>query len=198
LSKRIPLLACALVLSALALAACGGGSSNSDETGTVEEVVETSATSTDPADCAKTETEHFMEQVSQESGKAAVKQCEKEAEEEKGSESVVVSNVEVDGSSATAEAALTGGGLDGQSVEVALVKEGDQWKMNEVVKFIKLDKAKLVENFKEEFSKPSSELSPKFAACFVEAFEKGSQADIEELLISGSSKALEEVAKGCS
>jgi len=197
LSTRIPLLACALILSALALAACGS-SGGSDETSEVEAVIKTSATSTDPADCAKTETQQFMEQVSQESGKAAVKQCEKEAEEEEGSESVVVSNVEIDGSSATAEAALTGGGLDGQSVEVELVNEDGQWKMNEVVKFAKLDKSKLVESFKKEFSKPSSELSPKFADCFIEAFEKGSQADIEELLIGGSSKALEEVAKGCS
>lgn len=197
MSTRIPLLACALILSALALAACGS-SGGSDETSEVEAVIKTSATSTDPADCAKTETQQFMEQVSQESGKAAVKQCEKEAEEEEGSESVVVSNVEIDGSSATAEAALTGGGLDGQSVEVELVNEDGQWKMNEVVKFAKLDKSKLVESFKKEFSKPSSELSPKFADCFIEAFEKGSQADIEELLIGGSSKALEEVAKGCS
>ncbi len=196
MSKRPLLLPCILILSALALAACGS-SGNSDES-KVEEVIETSATSTDPADCTKLQTQKFVEQTTQENGKAALKSCEEEAEKEEGSESAKVSNVEVEGSSATADVALTGGGFDGQTVEVALVKEGDQWKLNEVTKFVKLDQAKLVETFEREFSKPSSELSPKLAACFTEAFEEASQAEVEELLLSGSTEALEEVAVHCS
>ena len=194
MSERLLFLPCIAILLALGLSACGGGS---DETGKVEGVIETSATTTDPADCKKLETQRFMEQVSQESGNAAVEECEEEAKKDEGSESVTISEVKVDGSSATAEAALKGGGFDGQTVEVALVKDGDQWKMDEVVKFTKLDQARLVEFFKEELSKPSSELSPKLAGCFVEAFEGGSQAEIEELLLSRSSKALEEVAEAC-
>lgn len=68
-------------------------------------------------------------------GAEAVKTCEKEASEESGAESASVSNVEVDGSKATADVALTGGSLDGQGVEVALVKQGDQWKLDEITGF---------------------------------------------------------------
>jgi len=194
LRKRLLLLPCIAILLALGIAACGGGG---DETATIEEVIETSATTTNPADCKKLETQQFMEQLSQESGTAAVEECEKEAEKEEGSDAVSVSNVEVSGSNATAEAELKGGGFDGQTVEVALVKEGDQWKLNEVVKFTKLDQGHLAEVFEEEFEKSANELSPKLTSCFIEAFAEGSQAEVEELLLSGSSKALEEVAEAC-
>lgn len=138
-----------------------------------------------------------MEQTAQESGKAAVKKCEEEAEAEEGAESVSVSNVEVSDSSATAEAALTGGALNGQTLEVELVKGGEQWQLNEVVKFTEFDRAKLVEYVKEQFSPSANGPSPKLAGCFVEAFQEGSQAEIEELLWSGSGKGFEELAEAC-
>jgi hypothetical protein len=193
--KRRFALACLLVFSALTVVACGN-SGSSDES-QIEEAIETSATSTDPADCTKLQTQQFMEQTTQESGKAAVTKCEAEAEAEEGAESASVSNVEASGSSATAEAALTGGGLGGQTVEVELVKTGDQWQLNEVVKFTKFDRAKLVEYFKEEFTKASSELPAKIAGCLIEAFQEDSQAEIEELLLSSSTEALEKVAIAC-
>jgi hypothetical protein len=194
--KRCLALTCLLLFSALALVACGS-SGNGDES-QIEEAIETSATSTDPADCTKFETQKFMEQTAQESGKAAVKKCEEEAEAEEGAESVSVSSVEVDGSTATAEAALTGGVLDGQTLEVELVKNGEQWQLNEVVKFTEFDRAKLVEFVEEEFAPSKANgLSPKLAACFVEAFQEGSQAEIEELLFSDSAKGFEELAESC-
>ena len=194
MSKRLLLLPCIALLSALVLAACGGGSSEESQ---IEEAIEKSVTSTDPADCDKLETQKFMEQTTRESGAAAVKKCEEEAENEEGAESVAVSGVEVEGSSATAEAALTGGVLNGQAVEVALVKEGEQWKLDEAVKITKLDRAKLVEAFKQQLAKAAGELTPRLVACFVKAFEGDSQAEVEELLLSGSTRPLEEVAEAC-
>lgn len=197
MSKRLLLLPCLLLLSALALAACGS-SGGSDETSKVEETIETAATNTDPADCSKTQTLHFMEQTNSESGKTAQKSCEEEAENEEGAKSVKISNVEVDGSDATAEVVLAGGNsLEGQTLEVALVKDGDQWKLNEVVKFTKFDKAKLVESFEGEIEK-SGEASSKFAACFIEAFEEADQGEIEKMLFGGNEKGFEEIAKNCS
>jgi hypothetical protein len=194
LRKPLLFLPCVAVLLAFGFSACGGGG---DETAEIEEAIETSATTTDPADCKKLETQRFMEQLAQEDGEVAVEECEEEAENEEGSDSVRVSDVEVDGSDATAEAALTGGGFDGQTIEVALVKDGDQWKVDEIVKFTELDQGRLVEVFEEEFSKSPSEINSKLAGCFIESFEDGSQADIEELVLSGSAKALEEVAEAC-
>jgi hypothetical protein len=195
LRKRLLLLPCILILSALSFAACG--SSSGDE-GEVEEVIEASATTTNPADCKKLNTQEFMEQTTQESGNAAVKECEEEAKNEEGAKSVSVSAVEVDGSDATAEAALSGGNLDGQTLEVALVKDGDQWKLNEVVGFTKFDQGKLVEGLEASLSEASSEVDPKFAGCVIEAFKQGSQSEVEELLFGNSPKALEEVFEACS
>ena len=194
MSERPLLLPLLLILSALALSACG---SSGGEESKVEETIETSATSTDPADCSRLQTQRFMEQTTQESGKAAVKKCEEEAEKEEGSESVEVSNVEAEGSSATAEAALSGGSLDGQAVEVELVKDGDQWKLNEVVKFTKFDNGKFVETFEREIEK-SGESSSKFATCFIEAFKGADQKEVEELLFHGSGNGFEEIARECS
>lgn len=193
--KRLLLLPCILILSALSFAACG--SSSGDE-GEIEEVIETSATTTNPADCKKLNTQEFMEQTTQEGGNAAVKECEEEAKKEEGAKSVSVSAVEVDGSDATAEAALSGGNLDGQTLEVALVKDGDQWKLNEVVEFTKFDQGKLVEGLEASLSEASSEVDPKFASCIIEAFKQGSQPEVEELLFGNSPKALEEVLEACA
>jgi hypothetical protein len=193
-SKRLLLLSCLLLLSALILAACGGGN---DEATKVEEAIETAATTTNPAECTKTQTQKFMEQTSNESGKAAVKGCEEEAENEEGAKSAKVSNVEVSGSSATAEVGLSGGNLDGQTLEVALVEQGDQWKLNEVVKFTQFDQEKLVETFEREIEK-SGEANSKFTGCFVEALEEADRAEIEGLVLRGSAKGIEKAVENCS
>jgi ABC-type glycerol-3-phosphate transport system substrate-binding protein len=193
-SKRLLLLPCIAILAALSLAACGSGG---DESGEVEEAIETSATTTDPADCKRLETQRFMEQTSGESGKAALQECEEEAEKDKGAESVKVSSVEVDGAKATGDAALQGGTLDGQTVEVALVKDGEQWKLDEVVKFTKFDQGSLVQFFEEQFADPQNEVPPRLANCIIEAVEEGTQGEVEELIFSGSRKPLEEVAESC-
>jgi hypothetical protein len=195
LRKRLLLLPCILILSALSFTACG--SSGGDE-GEIEEAIEVSATTTNPADCKKLNTQQFMEQTTQESGDAAVEECEEEAKEDEGSESVSVSKVEVDGSDATAVAALSGGRLDGQALKLALVKDGDQWKLDEVVEFTKFNQAKLIEVLEEGLAEPGSEVDPKFGGCIIEAFKQGSQAEVEELVFGKSPQALEEVFEACS
>lgn len=192
--KRLPTVLALLIVSAFTLAACG--SSGGDE-GEVEEAVEISATTTDPADCKKLQTQEFMEQISRESGLAAVEACEEEAKNEEGADSVEVSAIEVDGSDATAEAALEGGSLDGQTVEVALIDDGDQWKMNEVVKFTDFDHAHLVEGLETQLSDASGD-EAKFASCFVEVFKQASEAEVEELIFGKSPQALEETFETCS
>ncbi len=194
MSKRLASLSLLVIAVAIGLTACGAGG---DETATVEEVIETAATSKDPVDCKKLQTQGFMEQTSHQSGSAAVSQCEEEAKQGAGAEKVAVSNVAIDGSDATAEVKLQGGNLTGQTIEVALVDDGDQWKMDKVVKFTKYDQASLIDFFSKEFKKSSSGISPKLASCLLGVFEKSSQAEVEDLFISGSSKALEEAAESC-
>jgi len=195
LPKRLLLLPCFLVLSALAFVACGSGG---NEDSKVEEVIETAAASNDPADCKKLQTQKFTEQASHKSGGGAVMRCEEEAEEIEGVEAATVSNVKVDGSNATARVALRGGTLNGQAVEVALVKSGDQWKLDEIVEFTKFDEQKLVEGLERELEENSNGVSAEFAACFTEAFSQGGEQEVEELLLSPASGEVEGVAKHCA
>jgi hypothetical protein len=194
LLKRRLVLPCLLIVSALALVACGGGNSDESE---IEEAVEVSATSKDPADCKKLSTQNFMEQTTRSEGAEAVKGCEQNATDGVGAKSVKVSEVEVDGSKATADAALTGGSFDGQSLKIALVKEGDQWKLDELAGFAKFDEAKVIEILESQFNEPSSGVSKSQASCIVESFEEAPEAELEEALLSGATKGFEEIAEGC-
>lgn len=192
--KRYLVLLCLLIASALALAACG--SSDNDES-QIEDVVVTSATSTDPADCKELATQQFIEQTTQSEGSEAIETCEEEATNDEGADKATVSNVEVDGSNASADVALSGGGFDGQKVEVTLVKEDDQWKLDEIAGFAKFDEAKVIETLEKGFAEPSSEVSKGLASCIVESFEEAPQAEFEDALISGSTKGFEEIAGDC-
>jgi hypothetical protein len=195
LNKRHLLLISALIVSALALVACGGsGSSDEDE---IEAAIETSATTADPANCTELETLNFVEQSSGESGKAATEACEEEAKDPAGkAKSVVVSKVEVDGSDATANAALTGGNLEGQTASIALVEEDGQWKLDEISGFVKLDQAQLAKVFDEELKK-NKEVTPQMTACIVAGIEAAPQAEAEEFILDPANQALGELVESC-
>jgi hypothetical protein len=183
-----------LILSAPALGACGG----SDPAGEVEEVIEVAAASTDPADCTKLQTQGFTEQSSHETGGGAVKLCERQAREGEGVKAATVSNVKVQDSKATAKATLEGGTLDGQTVELALIKSGDQWKLDEIVEFVKFDEQKLIEGLEGEFEEKSGKVSANFAHCFIEHFNEGGKGEVEELLLTPPAEEVEGVARICA
>jgi hypothetical protein len=138
-----------------------------------------------------------MEQSTSTEGGAAVKQCEENAKEEDGAEKAEVSEVEVDGSEATADVKLTGGSLSGQGLEIALVKEGDNWLLNELVGFTEFDGAALAESIGKSLEEQGGEAA-ELAPCIEENFEIGEQSEIEELVISGSTKPIEELAEECA
>jgi ABC-type glycerol-3-phosphate transport system substrate-binding protein len=195
LKKRHLLLISALLVSALSLVACGGsGSSDEDQ---IEEAIETSATASDPANCTKLETLAFSEQSSGESGKAATEECEKEAKDPEGkAESVAVSEVEVDGSKATANAAITGGSLEGQTVSIALVEEDGQWKLDQITGFAKLDQTQLAKVFKEQLEK-GEEVEPEVTACIVSGIEEATPAEAEDFVLDPTNQAIGELAESC-
>lgn len=197
MKKRYLLLPCLLIVSALALVACGGGGSSAESE--IEEAIETSATSGDPANCTKFETANFVEQSTSESGKEAIKTCEEEAKKdpESKAESVEVSEVEVDGSKATANAALSGGAFDGQTLTVALVEEEGGWKLDELTGFAKFDQGAIAHVFETQLEK-SGELNAEQTSCIVEGIEELPQAEVEEVILSGKSTSVEELAEGCA
>ncbi len=192
--KRRLALACLLIVSAFAIAACGGGSGDESQ---IEEAVETSAASGDPADCKKLSTRQFMEQTTKSTGSEAVETCEEQAAENEGVEAAVVSSVEVEGSKATADAILTGGALDGQEVEIDLVKDGDRWKLDEIAGFTAFDPSAVIASLEKEFAKPSNEISKSQTACVVDSFKAAPEAELEEALLSSTTEGFEEIAGSC-
>lgn len=191
----LPFALLTLVLS-LSLAACGGGGESDEDK--IVETIETSATSTDPADCKELATQNFMEQTESEKGSKAVKSCEEETEDTEGDpESVEVSNVAINGSKATADAAFSGGNFDGQTLGVALVEEDSDWKLDEVAGFTEFDQEKLVANFEKLFESGEEPLEPQVTTCMGEVFRELSKPEFEELLFGGSQQPIVEIAEGC-
>jgi hypothetical protein len=191
-----------LIAAALALSACGGGGSSSsgggDEEAAIEEAVEKSATTSDPSKCTEFQTQAFNEQEKATSGKEATEICEEAAEEqETPAKSVDVSNVKVDGETATAEAAIGGSALNGQTVELELVKEEGDWKLNQFLQFSKFSAKALSESFEKEFAAAEGEISPGLAKCISEGIGKISQAEAEEVAFEGEIEIIESMASNC-
>jgi hypothetical protein len=198
LKARFALLVALLPILALC-AGCGsssggstgsGGSGGSDESAIAEAIEKTVS---DPSSaCKKYETQNFVEQISHEQGSAAVKDCEESTNED--SESVDVANIEVSGSSATADAAFSGGSFDGQALTIALVKDGEGWKLDEATSFATLDKEALISQIEELLGSSS----PDQVSCITDALKEQSNEFFEAFLLKGEASELEKLAEGCA
>jgi len=194
--KKVLVLPFALLVALFALSACGGSSdSSSGDEAAVKTAIEESATSEDPKICSEFQTEAFNEFEYPEGN--ALKGCEEAAESGASvAESVDVSNVEVDGEKATAEVEVKGSGLDGQEIEVALAKEGGDWKMNELVSFAKFDAAGFAETLGEKLAEEEG-ITPELAKCVSESLGSVSQEEAEMIVFEKNLEPLEEAAGGC-
>ncbi|HET9676464.1 MAG TPA: hypothetical protein VFP21_03045 [Solirubrobacterales bacterium] len=189
------LLPALLLALTLGLAACGGGGESDEDK--ITSTIETAATSTDPAVCDETQTLNFMEQTSSSSGKEAEKECEEETKSgESNPDSVTVSKVEVDGGNATADAEFKGGTFDQQTLELALVEEGGDWKLDELTGFAKFDPESLVKAFSEQLEE-EPEIEPETASCIVEGMEELPKGELESLVIENNTEPIVEIAESC-
>ncbi len=197
--KARPLVPLALlILAALALSACGGGGNSAAE-GKITETIETVATTSNPKNCTELETQRFVEQNAEEKGKAAVETCEKEAKAGgEPAKSATVSKISVNGEKATAQAEFEGGSLGSQAIEVALVEEGGNWKLDQIEGFANYDGKALGEAFERQFEEEPGELTSEQAKCISGKVAEASQAEAEELFLSGSAKKIIELAQGCA
>jgi hypothetical protein len=192
---HLALLPTLLLALALGLAACGGGGESDEDK--IVSTIEESATSTDPAICGETQTLNFMEQTSGNTGKEAEKGCEQEAEAgEDQPDSVKVSKVKVDGGSATAEAEFKGGSFDAQTVELALVEEGGDWKLDELKGFANFDSESLIDAFAERIEKEPS-IEPETASCLIKGIEELPDSELESVVIENNTEVFGEIAESC-
>ena len=160
--NRIATLALSLSAS-LALVACGGGDEGGEDEDKVTEVVETTYTTADPALCTDAMTQTFVEQITGESGEFAIENCE-EGFSEAAQESVDVSNVEVDGDTATVELGGSEGDInEGQVLLLGLVKEGEQWKLDRIQDYAEFDQQAFADQLVKEAA--TQNVSPAVLEC---------------------------------
>lgn len=198
MTKLRLLLPALLLIVPLTLVACGGGDGESDEDKVIG-VIKTSATSDDPADCEALSTQAFLEQTQLSQGVQAIRDCEEEAEEEENDpKSVAVSNVGVEGSTATADVAFAGGTYDGQTLSVGLVEEDGDWKLDEVLGFTEFNQDQLVTTFEKSLSSDEAALRPEEISCIGEALGALSKEETEEVLFGGSLERIVQFFEGCS
>jgi ABC-type glycerol-3-phosphate transport system substrate-binding protein len=189
------LLPALLLALSLGFAACGGGGESDEDK--VVSAIETAATSTDPAVCDETQTLAFMEQTSGSTGKDAEKECEEEAKsDEDKPDAVNVSQVEVDGDGATANAEFKGGSFDAQTLELALIEEDGDWKLDKLIGFAEFDPESLVSAFAERIE-AEPEIEPETADCFVEGIEELSSSELESIVIESNTEVFGDIAQAC-
>jgi hypothetical protein len=199
LKKSLLILPLVLIAAALSLTACGGGSSSSGggEETAIEEAIEESATSTEPSKCTEFQTAEFNEAESGETGNAALKTCEEEVEAEKNpAESVTVSNISVNGETATAEVEVTGSALNAQAVELELAKEEGAWKLNKFLALASFDGEALGEGLEEQLDEEEG-ISASLAKCVSEGVAEMSKEEAEAMIFEKSPEPVEEIAKSC-
>jgi hypothetical protein len=174
------------IVAAVGLGACGDGGDDQEpsaEEQQIAKVIEEAAIRADPANCSELQTESFNEQIYLETGEEATEACEEEPEEDQA-DSVEVSEIEVDGTTATAEAAIGGGDFDGQTLALELVKEDEQWKIDRLADFAELDRDSLNAAFAENVDR-DGETPEELRDCVVEEFESFSDHEVEDLYLSG-------------
>jgi hypothetical protein len=197
--RRPTRLLCALaVLTPVLVVAGCGGSGNGSSTGTtaggdeaqIATAIRTSVTSTDPGDCVKLETQRFMEQIHFTKGGNAVKACEQDAPDTSDDpDSVDVTDIQVDGANATANVAFHGGGFDGSTLTMALIKDGDQWKLDQITAVPTFDLAAFEKAFTARLTTQDN-VSSAAAACITRSLDSSGADAVKSALISGDSSQL--------
>jgi hypothetical protein len=181
-------------------AGAGGGAQQAGEgaeDGQIEAAIRAVAFSDKPTKCAETMTQGFLEQSTKKTGKAALKSCKAEAGDATNDpKSVAISKIVVRGSRASADAGFTGGGFNGQTMSIALIRDGDRWKVDQLTGFAELDKAALAETYGEQLE--GGGLKPEQVKCIVRGLETAPAAEIEKLMLGRSSTPFVEFAERCA
>ena len=178
-------MAAAVVLAAAALTACGGSDDSSADEDDITAAIDKAATSGDPAACTDVQTANFNTQTAGGTAEQALKDCEQDAANTAG-DSVETTNIEVDGEAATADVAFTGGQLGGQTLDIALVKDGDQWKLDKLNGFVEFDQAALAASFVAQLEQ-APDIPPATVACFKQQLESGAEDQVQALVLDPSS-----------
>jgi|tagenome__1003787_1003787.scaffolds.fasta_scaffold20927684_2 hypothetical protein len=185
------------------LAACGGsgakgGQSSGDDGAAVAAAIRQAVTSTDPADCTRLQTQRFVDQSQLVKGAAALKRCRDDAKDPRGNpRTTTVSAIKIDGDVARARAAFEGGDLDGQAIDLRVVKHRDRWKLDHIEGFAKFDRKRFLAALGASLRRPPDSLPQGAVTCIVGRIGGLSDAAIESIYVNADSGRLAGVFGPC-
>lgn len=181
--------------TALALAACGGGGESDEDE--IAAAVEAMFASTDPEDCSNLATLAFLEQSAKATGDAAIEKCEEQVNDPGRHEEAVVGEVDVDGSTATADTEFVSGDLEGQTLTIGMVEEDGDWKLNQIQGFVEFDRTKMIDSFGEALLEDDS-VTEAQAECIVERLEGAGDEEIQGLILESTLDYLVPLVQSCA
>jgi hypothetical protein len=160
----------------------------------ISRAVEAAATSTDPSYCRESVTAGYLQQTTGAKAPYADQVCESEAGMG-GADSVDVSDIAIDGSHATARVAYEGGSLDGARLAVRLVKEGKDWRLDELVAFEEFDRAKFDRSYRRDlvqFGAPRRAVE-----CALARVGAYSDRDLQQVVLQSAHAVFLPILVGC-
>jgi hypothetical protein len=160
----------------------------------IETAIDEALTSQDPSYCSEYVTEGFLEQQTKLPAPFADDDCESYAEIRRA-DSVRIGDVEVDGDRATATVVIEGGRLDGQCVEVELVKQDGDWKVNRILRFVRFDRRAYENAYRDGFAEFGS--PPGSGDCAVDRIRRLTNADLQSLVVGRRPGPLPQIAVHC-
>jgi hypothetical protein len=190
-AARNSLFAVALITSLALFCSCAEGATVAGAKAEIRQMFQGSSGESDVKACSTRKTQHFNEQTTRASGRRALQICEREA---RVAEDLVItdvaSHIVVRGSTATIHLKESGDNLEGQILELKLIRVGGRWKADEILGFFHLDRNRLIALLKEEFTRPGAVVPKKIAACIYHGLRQATKEEITEYLFSGSAKAI--------
>jgi hypothetical protein len=162
----------------------------------IERAIVASVSRDDPAACTKVEAGSFLEQTTGLSGAEAVRACEEEAEAGGRDEKVSVRSVEAVGESAVADVAISGGSLDGQTVEIALRREGGRWRLGRLIGFQHFDRSAFIETLGTTMAAQGGTVA-RARQCVVKDLELLPTVEFENSILERSGPAISKAFEAC-
>ncbi len=187
---------CALLAALANLLACGGDERQRGR-GQITEAIETSVTSTDPADCTELQTQRFVEQTNFETGETALQECENDAADTPRTPTRSRSATSRStGPAPRPTSPSPAAPSTARRSSVALVKEGDQWKLDEITDIPEFDSAAFRQTLLGRDPRRATS-RPMSADCIVQAFAQTDDETLKSTFLSGDGEQLNALFAEC-
>lgn len=186
----------ALAAVACLVAGCGGGQT---EAAKIADVIKHGLATTNPADCTGLMTHAYLLQNHLGTDQTVLRMCTQDLRDPTGNpRSVDVVGVRIAGPLATANAAIHGGDLDGQTLRLRLRNDGGRWRLDRIEAFAIFNRAKFLAGVMTDFSSGSGALSRPLASCVVGRMDALDDARLEAIELGDDHTPLLRLVTGCA